>query len=274
MCTRGVAKVVFRSHTKGPMVHLTLSSLILALDDLLTKRLSALESFAAGKAAVPFLTVRREKIAALPAELKGAPLAEELGAADLRHDGFGAVVWFGTEAVLRHPDATAEMITAAQKVRKAFIPTMEALRVRYDIEAQSAKDNEAFLVTLEDELKMFQVPTGGTLFDAAKGFVEEGKKLDVLLSSRADAKSRREATVLRIAVISKLNRLRQDLADALKDDASLPADLEGQVFGYFDMLEKKDADSAEAKKAKKKSDAPAMEAVAIPADPPPVAVTP
>lgn len=48
------------------MVDITLDSLILALDDLLTKRLPALQTFDAGKSAVKFFTLRRDRINALP----------------------------------------------------------------------------------------------------------------------------------------------------------------------------------------------------------------
>lgn len=216
--------------------------------------LPALQSFGAGQASVPFLTLRRDRIAALPPELRGLPLTAELSAADNRHDGFGAVLWFTTAAVLRHPDATPQMLDAARKIRAAFIPSLDVLQARYDVEAKAAKDNEARLTTLAPELQMLPSPTGGTLHETATSFIEEGKKLDVFLSSRADAKDRKRAAALRAEVLSKLNRLRDDLADAMKDDPSLPADLEDQVFGYVDLLARKDAEAAEKKKAASTTD--------------------
>lgn len=256
------------------MVHLTLSSLILALADLLTKRLPALQSFEAGKASVPFLILRRERIDALPQELKGRPLADELNAVDTRHDGLGAVLWFHVEAILRHPDSTPEMVAAAQKIRAALIPALEVLRARYDVEAKAAKDREPLLADLKPALMMFPVHTGGTLDDVATAFVAEGKKLDALLSNRADTKDRKRATALRAEVLSKLTRLRDDLADAMKDDASLPTDLEAQVFGYIDMLAKKDAEAAAEEKKKAAAKKKGAEASADGAPPVPPADTP
>lgn len=255
------------------MLHLTLGSLSLALGDLLTKRLPALQSFTDQKS-IHFLTLRRDRIAALPPELRGAPLAAELSAADRRHDGFGAVLWFTTEAALRHPDATPAMLDAAKKIRAAFIPSLDVLQARYDVEARSAKENELRLAALSAELQMFPLPAGGTLLDAAAAFVEEGKKLDALLSVRAGAKDRKQASLLRTEVLSKLTRLRADLADAKKDDPTLPDDLEQRVFGYVDMLAGKDAEAARTKAMKKAGAASTSPEAAGPAeaaepDPPP-----
>lgn len=232
------------------MRHITLGSLLLGLDDLLTKRSDALQSFDAGKASLKFLSGRRDKITALPAELTGRPHADLLAATDARHDGFGGVVWFVTEAYLRHPGSTPDMIEAAKKIRAAFITSLDDLRARYVDEATAAKAHEPSLETLKAELEMFPMAGGQTLYECAVGFVEAGKRIDELLSDRADAKDRRAATVLRGETLAKLNRLRNDLADALKDEPTLPADLDAQVFGYFDLLEKKDAEAAAEEKKK------------------------
>lgn len=246
------------------MRHITLGNLLLGLDDLLSKRLAALQSFDAGKTSVKFLTTRRDKIAALPPELTGRPLADELAHTDARHDGFGGALWFFTEAYLRLPDLPPAIVEAAKKVRAGFMPTLDGLQARYDVEARAAKDREGLLVTLEADLKMLPVAGGTTLYDVAAGYIGAGKQIDVYLSERADAKDRKAATVLRGEALSRLNRLRSDLADALKDDSTLPADLEAQVFGYFDLLEKKDAEAAAA--AKKKAPASASNPV-VPANP-------
>jgi hypothetical protein len=252
------------------MRHITLGNQLLGLDDLLVKRLASLQSFDAGAASVKFLTARRDNIAALPAELTGRPLADELAATDDRHDGVGGATWFVLEAAIRHPDTTPAMLDAAKKIRAAFIPQLEDLRARYDVEAQAATEHEASLVALKTELMMFPVSTGGTLYDWAADFIAAGKKLGAQLSLRADAKDRKAATALRGETLAKLNRLRDDLADAKKDDATLPADLDDQVFGYFDLLEKNDAEAAaeEKKKAAAKKKAPATPPPPTPPTPP------
>jgi hypothetical protein len=95
-------------------------------------------------------------------------------------------------------------------------------------------------------------------------FVAAGEQLDVLLSTRADARDRATAARLRVDAIGALNRLRKSLAVEAKHDPSLPADLDAQVFAYFDLLETKAAEGyAEAKK-KAKTAKDAKEASAQP----------
>jgi len=231
------------------MRHISLGNLLLGLEDLLPKRAAPLQSFDAGQASVKALSIRRDKIAALPPDLTGRPLADELGVIDAQHDGFGGAVWFLTEAYLRVPNATPALIDTANKIRAAFIPSLDVLKARYDAEAQAAKEHAPSLATLKTELSAFPV-VGGTLHDWASGFIAAGKQIDTLLSQRADAKDRKAAGTLRSETLAKLNRLRDDLADALKDDPSLPADLDDQVFGYFDLLEKNDAEAAAQEKKK------------------------
>jgi hypothetical protein len=235
------------------MRHISLGNLLLGLEDLLTKRIPALQRFEAGKASIKTLTKRRDAIAALPPELTGRPLAQELSLIDSEHDGFGGAIWFLTEAYLRLPGATKAMIDAAYAIRAAFVPSLDVLKARYDAEAQAAKEHAPALATLKKELAAFPV-VGGTLHDWAAGFIAAGKQMDTLLSQRADTKDRKAATVLRGEALSKLNRLREDLADAVKDDPTLPVDLEDQVFGYLDLLEKNDATAA-AEEKKKAADA-------------------
>lgn len=143
------------------------------------------------------------------------------------------------------------------EIRAAFIPSLDALQARYDAQATAAKEHEPSLNALKNELSMFPVE-GGTLYEWATHFIAEGKSIDTLLSQRADSKDRKAASALRGEVVSKLNRLRADLNDAAKDDSNLPADLEDQVFAYFDLLEGKDAEAAaeERKKLVTKKDAP------------------
>jgi hypothetical protein len=233
------------------MRHILLESLLLGLDDLLTKRLPALQSFANGAANVKLLSTQRDRIAALPAALTGRPLTSELEVSDLRHDGLGAGMWFILEAYLRHPDTSAAMLDAIKKIRAAFIPALDSLTATYEAEARAAKDHKAALASLKNELSLFPV-AGGTLYDWATSFVAAGEKLDVFLSERADAKDRAAAARLRTDAIGVLNRLRKSLAAEAKHDTSLPADLDAQVFAYLDLLETKAADSyAEAKKKAK-----------------------
>jgi hypothetical protein len=228
------------------MRHISLISLFIGLNDLLTKRLPALQGFAAGGASVKVLTGQRDLMATLPAVVAGRPLVEELDAADERHDGLGYALWHMLEAYLLHPDTTPELTQAAKKIRAAFIPTLEDLVVSYPAEAKAAMDRKPELSNLKAELSLFPVAVGGaTLHDWATGFLAAGENIDRLLSARADVdrKGRKDAARLRAETIGMLNRLRKSLAAERKHDAALSADLDGQVFGYFDLLEKTAAEA-------------------------------
>lgn len=238
------------------MRHILLESLQLGLADLLSKRLPALQSFANGAANVPLITMHHTKISALPNVLLGRPLVEELDTADARHDGVGGGIFFITEAYLRHSDSTPELIAAAKQIRTELIPALDSLSATYESEATKAKANKAQLTALKPALDLFPV-VGGTLYDWAVDFIDAGEKLDTLLSERADAKDRAEASALRSDTVGLLNRLRKSLKAEQKANPSLPADLDTQVFGYFDLLE---ANAAEAHaEAKRKTKTPKIE---------------
>lgn len=227
------------------MRHISLIALYVGLTNLLEKRLATLGQFPSGTASIPALTARRDAMSKLPAVSAGRALADELGAADDTHDALGYALWHFTEAYFRHPSTPADIVVAAKKVRAAFVPTVEDLVASYAAEAKAAIDKAAALVELKNELELFPVVGGQTLYQWAEDFVASGKKIDELLAARADMeqKNRKAAATLRVEVIGILNRLRKNLALELKDDPSLPRDLEKQVFGYLDMLEKTCADA-------------------------------
>jgi hypothetical protein len=229
-----------------PMRAISLINLFVGLNDLLTKRLTALQSFAAGIAIVKVLTAQRDLMAKLPAVVAGRPLVEELDAADDRHDALGYALWHILEAYLLHPDTPPALIEAAKKIRAAFIPTLQELVASYPAEAKAAMDRKPDLENLKAELSLFPVAAGGaTLYDWATSFLAAGTAINGLLSARADidAKGRKDAARLRSETVGILNRLRKSLADESKHDKTLPADLDAQVFGYLDLLEKTSADA-------------------------------
>jgi hypothetical protein len=234
------------------MRHILLESLHLGLADLLSKRLAPLQSFANGAANVPLITIQYTKISALPKALLGRPLVDELDATDARYDGVGGAIYYMTEAYLRHSDTTPQMIAAAKQIRTELVPALDSLSATYESEAMKAKAHKAQLATLKPALDLFPV-VGGTLYDWAVDFVSAGEKLDTLLSERADAKDRAEASVLRSDTLGLLNRLRKNLKAEQKANPSLPADLEDQVFGYFDLLESNAAEAYAAAKRKPKT---------------------
>ena len=240
------------------MRHIPLESLLLGLGDLLSKRQAALQSFANGAANIPLLTLLQSRIAALPKALLGRPLTEELDSADAIHDSLGGGIYFITEAYLRHGNAGPEIIAAAKEIRAEIIPALDSLTATYESEASNARLHRERLSALKPKLELFPV-VNGTLYDWAVDFVKAGEKIDTLLSERADAKDRAEASALRSDTIGQLNRLRKSLKAEQKINPALPSDLESQVFGYFDLLETNAAEAyAEAKRKAKSPGTPTL----------------
>lgn len=235
------------------MRHILLESLQIGLDDLLSKRLPALQSFANGAANIPLLTMYQNRIADLPKVLLGRPLVDELETTDELHDNLGGGVFYITEAYLRHGNTSPEIIAAAKQIRAELIPALDSLSATYESEASMARLHRDRLTSLKPLLDLFPV-VGGTLYDWANEFVTAGEKIDQLLSKRADAKDRAEASALRSDTIGLLNRLRKSLKAEQKANPALPKDLDAQVFGYFDLLESKAADTYAETKRKNKSD--------------------
>ncbi len=219
---------------------LNLSDLKLGLDDLHDKRHKSLVSSTTGKSYEPMLANRRTAIDTLPAALTGGkPLAVELGEADGTHDGLGGSIWYILEGYFRNPNTPAEVLDAAKRIRAAFIPELGDLNASYATEAEAAIKRKPSLKTLKADLKMFPIAGGLSLYDWVSDFLDAGQSLHELLSSRADVddSGRKDAGKLRGNTIGLLNRCRSALADEMADNAKLPANLDQQVFAYFDELE-------------------------------------
>jgi len=222
------------------MRNLTIGDLGLGLRDLHEKRKSALDASMAGKIYGPQLAAARAAIDALPESLDGSrPRAAQLAEADTHYDGFGAALWHYTEAVLSAPDTTDATRASAQRIRDAFIPDRSTLASSYAEEAATAKRNRPKLAELEKDLKALPVPDGKTLHDWVKSFLDAGDTLDKLLSERSSleaAASKSPAGKLRGSTVGLLCRFRDALRDEMNGGNPLPADLESQVFSYFDEL--------------------------------------
>src|SRR5262249_28076387 len=151
------------------MRFLTLSDLLLALNDLLTKRVKALKKSATGKTYAPMLEAQRDAIAALPAALVGGkPLAAELDALDGAHDGFGRAIWYITEAYLSLPGVKPALVEAVRRIRAAFISSLDELGDAYATEADRAKARRKALKERKADLDLFSIADGKTLYTWAK----------------------------------------------------------------------------------------------------------
>jgi len=237
--------------------YVTLPDLKLGLDDLLTKRLAPLQSSKVGASYVDMLEHKRGFINALPpALIGGKPLVEELAATDADHDGFGSAIYFVTEAYLRLPNADPQILDAIKRIRAVLIPELDLLRDSYANEAEAAIRRQEALPGLKKDLDLIPVVGGGTLHQWAVEFLGAGQKLDTLLSERADTdtKGRKDAQRLRPETIGLLNRARAAIADERTVSKALSADLDAQIFGYFDDLEETRAAQQKPTKGKGKGE--------------------
>lgn len=251
------------------MVHLTLRGLLLGLNDLLSKRLPVLQSFPSGNSHISKLTKKRDLILALPAAYTSRPYAKELGETDVVHDGYGGSVWHFAESYLIVPNLDPKYRAAIGRIRAATVTSLEQLKASYETEADEARDQRSTLSDLKADLDLFPLAGGGTLLDWVTGKLDAGDQINDWLSKRADveSQSRGQAASLRAGSLGLLRRFRDALADDVDDDDKLPRDLDGQVFGYFDLLDKMAADRVDPEDVVAAAD-PA--APATPAAPPPV----
>lgn len=220
--------------------YLTLADLKLGFDDLFTKRVVSLDMSSLGKPFKPLLAAKHAAVNALPEALTGGkPLADALNETDDVHDGFGHALWHLTEAYLQLPEPNATVVAAISRIRAGLIPQRGDLRESYADEAEAATRRYENLSELEADLKSIPVAMGGsTLYDWTLGYLNAGRKLGTLLSARADlsGSGRTGASKLRVETIGLLNRVRQAIADESQVNA-LPADIDTQIWGYFDELE-------------------------------------
>lgn len=242
--------------TMRSYLRLNLADLKLGLDDLTAKRQKALTLSPIGAAYAAPIAAKQAAINALPAALTGKPLADELTSADEQHDGYGAACIDFVDTYLRVPGLPTKHTEALHRI-KAFLPRSEDLQASYADEAAAAKTRSEKLdgsTELQDDLKLFPV-VGGTLLDWVGLHLGGGAKLGSLLSDRADADNgaRSKASALRSQTVGLLNRARGAILDAVDADDSLPRDLDGQIFGYFDELEELRVTAAQAAKSAAKA---------------------
>ena len=221
-------------------VNFSIATIRRGIHNLFTERNDALIASKAGVYHKDELYEAHLGLGALPEVLTSTPYKVELRTTDGRHDRFGRLIYFVTEACFQDPNASAEMVAAAQQIRDAFIPSLDELTDSYATEAERAIKRKPLLVSLGDTLKKFTLPwnPSQTLLDVATSFLNEGEKLNELLNDRADVPkgARAQALTLRNKAMAVLNRLRKDLQKEIARDSNLPRDLEQRVFGFFDTL--------------------------------------
>lgn len=229
------------------MRFLTLGDLRLGLEDLFSTRKIIFVTSKICLVYEPLFSSRREQLNALPKSLVGgAPLTEELAGKDKLHDD-SLLTMLGTlEATQKSPRASESLKRAAKEIIEALKLSAADTMVSYPQEAINAKDREEIIEKQKENLQLFKLPEGGSLYDVAQDYLSAAKDINALLSERAKQESmsetdRREVPQLRVQIIAEIGRCRAALVDELKTNGNLPNNIDSLIFGYFDELQQQRA---------------------------------
>ncbi len=219
-------------------IKFTLAVLGLVLNDFFEKRAEMLKGTATGQVYVKKLRRLYDDFLALPPALTDdRPMGEQLADTDDTHDAWGSSIWFLFQALIACPLLTVEQRAEVEALQATCMPARRVLTASYVEEAAAAQARRQQLPTHKAALSQYAAPLGGTLFDWVDQFTTHGEALGKLLAARADASlsDRTRATALRSEIVNAFYRLRASLADEIKEDDTLPRDLEARVFAVFDL---------------------------------------
>lgn len=232
------------------MSELTIDDLIAILDDMLTKRLAALQATAFGQSYEPMIRRRLGELRALPEALRSRPLSELLATTDQRFDALGAAIDEIGRGLERLWDLLSpETLASVKAIRARFVPARAVLKAMYADEAAHARKVKPSLTEHEAALRAIPLPEGHTMYDVASRFVDSGEQIGTLLSRRVEQETdaqRNEAGKLRSRTLKLLTRLRDAVDEALDHDPALPRDLDARLFGFLDQRVAQRAASAAA----------------------------
>jgi hypothetical protein len=222
--------------------YLTLGDLKLYLEVTYQKNFSLLTSCLAGQIYGPLISEKYERLKSIPAILvRERPLTEELSDADIRHDNSAAQIYNAAQAAIEDAFAEEAIKEAAGRIKRDIVPSLSIIKASYATEAANAKARRDKLAEREKDLRLFPLPGGKTLYEAAVQFFTAGDDLGGLLNDRALSaalgESERSGVVtLRGEIIGLLGRFRQALTDELESNPKLPRDLPVKLFAYAEQL--------------------------------------
>lgn len=216
----------------------TLNDTKVYLEDLMNgPRRAALDAIAAAAGYAPIMAGTLGEIQALPpAVLGGAPNAEALEAADIRHDSIGLALHYLALAVLAHPDSTAEQKESARFIQTKVVASKRELHSAFATEAARASERRPAIEAGRSILERITI-FATNAYQWATSFLDAGGLLASLLAGRADAKADRSpAAGLRTKAIGQIGTLRRIVADAHANDPTAARLADAQLFGFWDLL--------------------------------------
>jgi hypothetical protein len=174
---------------------------------------------------------------------KPAPVREVSDAALERealraHDALGLGIWYGLASVAACPVFDVPVQEAAGRVKAAFGEKAPSPRWNAEARARRASQVRRDLEPRAADLaKLPPTPAGDRYEGWIRRWCDEGRGFVGRDAKGAAESSTEEAVALRTMRLSGLvSRARKALRDEVAFDASLPRDLEADVFGLFDRL--------------------------------------
>ena len=169
-----------------------------------------------------------------------ADIAQAIDKAAGDHDGWGGLLFDTAQAQQNHPQLTAAQKQDILDAARAFVPTRKDLVRAYAVEAQNARDREAALAIHGPVLATVPI-VGGTCLDAARNYVDAGKRLGDGLARRvlneaSGSGDRSAVAALRAALVHRITRWRTAVEDEIHIRKRLPANAVELIFGYLDRL--------------------------------------
>lgn len=153
------------------------------------------------------------------------------------HDGSGRALIGHSEAVLDDPFASEAAKTAATKVLTEVLTGRNQLVLSHPDEIANARARAPIIEKHAASLRLIPAADGRSGLDLANAMTQAAEERATLLGVRAVQPT--EPTMESAAWAKGLSALldfRRTLQAELKTNAALPADLEGLVFGLFDLL--------------------------------------
>lgn len=194
------------------------------------------------------LTALLTELADLPPELRGIPMKELMREADASFDRDGMILRLSHQVIALLTAPTADALAAVGSIGE-LVP-LGITRAPYSTEAAHAATHAEALERHRAALSAIALPCDDTptLFAVVERFVKSGLELDRLSSQRGhvtrEAGDRAGAGALRSRAIGALHALREHVARALRLKRELPRDLDGQIFGFLDELQRLAAERA------------------------------
>lgn len=223
------------------MQDLTLNELVQGTQSFLSDEKAPLfEATHASLTYRPILVDLVARAVALPAALRGRPLAFALRGADKTHDGWLRTLFYFKESLRWCPTPTPTTAAVVAAIEQHFGISLADVGDTYAENIAKAGHHAAQLEKSGDLFATVGTPDGRTLKAWFEDFIASGREAAVLLTSRGDVvaeSDRGEAGVLRLELLGVLSELRTVLRRETAARPELPKHLDETLFGTLDALQ-------------------------------------